>query len=231
MRARAALALSTLLVLPVLGCAAPGSGRVTAPEAGPATGACAGADGCRVVTRVDVDGDDRADEVGFDVESPDRVTVRVATTGGETLRHRLRTIWFPEPELFGAAPIDGRPGAELVVGTTMGAHTLFFTTLAVRDGGLVRVPAPAGPEWMIDGAFAFHAGVLRRVDDGRVTVVLREAARQGQSPRFAGTDRFYVWRGGGWRHLRTERTRYRTQEAAGRVGGWHVPGLPRRPDF
>jgi hypothetical protein len=226
-----AWALTTLLSLSLVGCAGPdsGSGRVAEPEARPS--ACADAAGCRVVAGVDVDGDDRADEVGFVVESRKRATLRLATSGGQTLRHRLRVTWFPEPEFFGAAPIDGRPGAELVVGTTMGAHTLFFSTLSVRDGEIVRVPAPAGPEWMIDGAFAFHAGVVRRIEDGRVTVVLREAARQGQSPRFAGTDRTYVWRDGGWRHLRSERTRYRTEEAASRVGGWHVPGLPRRPDF
>ncbi|MGH3354372.1 MAG: hypothetical protein ACRDOJ_00655 [Nocardioidaceae bacterium] len=198
----------------------------------PARGVCTDVDTCRVVASTDVDGDDIRDQVGFVVVSDKRVVVRVRTADGRTLRRSLATVWFPKGELFGASPIDGRPGAELVVGTTMGAHTLFFTSLTVRSGRLVRLPPPGpGREWMTDAAYSFHAGVTRRVEDGRVVVVLGQVGRVGLSRRFSGTDRMFVWRDGRWQHIRTQRTTYRNARAASKVGGWHVDGLPRSPDF
>jgi hypothetical protein len=114
----------------------------------------------------------------------------------------------------------------------MGAHTLWFTTLTARSGRLVRLSPPGREdEWMVDGAYSFHAGVTRRVENGRAVVVLRDAARDGLAPRFTGRDRSYVWRGGRWRHESTVVTRYRGEQAVARVGGWHVRGLPRMPDF
>jgi hypothetical protein len=158
--------------------------------------------------------------------------VRVTTASGETVGRELETMWFPRGEFFGATPIDGRPGAELVVGTTMGAHTLWFTSLAMDSGRLEVLPAPgAEDEWMIDGAYSFHAGVSRRVADGRALVVLRDAARDGQAPRFSGRDRTYVWTDSGWRLESSERTRYRGERAVARIGGWHVAGLRTFPRF
>lgn len=219
---------SGLLALSLTGC---GDGPETTAD-GPVTGVCAGVENCRVVTSQDVDGDEVRDQVGFVAESKRRVVVRVKTAAGRTLRRGLDTLWFPRGEFYGAAAIDGRPGAELVVGTTMGAHTLWFTTLTVRSDRLVRLDPPGGEdEWMVDGAFSFHAGVTRRVEDGRAVVVLREAGRDGARETFSGRDRTYVWRDGGWQHRSTVRTRYRTERAASRVGGWHVRGLPRFPDF
>jgi hypothetical protein len=221
-------AVSSLLGLSLLGCAS----SERAPSAEPVPGVCDGVQDCRVVAREDVDGDGRADEVGFVVESKRRVAARVVTAAGRTATRDLDTMWFPRGELFGAAPIDGRPGAELVVGTTMGAHTLWFTALTLRSGQLERLPAPDGEdEWMVDGAYSFHAGVVRRVVDGRAVVVLRDAARKGVSARFSGRDRTYVWADGGWQHRSTQRTRYRTETGVARISGWHVEGLPRVPDF
>ncbi len=226
------VAVSALLMLSLAGCGAADSGReAVAPR--PAAGVCDRVEQCRVVAQTDVDGDDVRDQVGFVSESKRRVTVHVKTASGQRLRRSLAVTWFPRGDFYGAAPIDGRPGAELVVGTTMGAHTLWFTTLSVRSGRIVRLPAPGGePEWMIDGAFSFQAGVSRRVlPDGGVVVVLRDAARDGVASTFTGRDRAYVWRDGGWRHRSTTPTRYDSERAAGKVGGWHVPGLPRFPDF
>jgi hypothetical protein len=229
-------AVAGLLAMSMVACASPRTaptGAVAAPpDAVAAAGVCTDVARCQVVARTDVDGDARRDEVGFVVESKRHVAVLVRTASGRLLRRGLDTLWFPRGEFFGAAPIDGHAGAELVVGTTMGAHTLFFTTLTARSGRLVRLPPPGGQdEWMIDAAYSFHAGVTRDVRDGRAVVVLHDAGREGAAPRFSGRDRSYVWRAGAWRHLRTVRTRYRGEQQVSAVGGWHVPGLPRMPDF
>jgi len=233
MRARLfAAAVAGLLMLPLAGCASsdPSPGAIGRAE--PAPGVCDGVPKCRVVANIDVDGEGRPDEVGFVVESKKRVVVRVTTAAGETASRELDTMWFPRGEFFGAAPVDGRPGAELVVGTTMGAHTLWFTTLAMDSGRLEVLPAPgAEDEWMIDGAYSFHAGVTRRVDNGRAVVVVRDAARDGLAPRFSGRDRTYVWTDGGWQLESTERTRYRGEQSVARIGGWHVDGLRQFPPF
>jgi hypothetical protein len=227
-----ATAVAGLLMLPLAACASSDPSPGAAGRAAPVPGVCDGVPKCRVVANTDVDGDGRADEVGFVVESKRRVTVRVTTATGETVGRDLDTMWFPRGEFFGAAPIDGRPGAELVVGTTMGAHTLWFTTLAMDSGRLEVLAAPgAESEWMIDGAYSFHAGVSRQVENGRAVVVLREAARNGVAPRFSGRDRTYVWTASGWRLESTERTRYRGERAVARIGGWHVAGLPTFPQF
>jgi hypothetical protein len=233
MRARLfAAAVSGLLLLPLAACASSDPSPGATGRAEPAPGVCDGVPKCRVVASTDVDGDGRPDEVGFVVESKKRVVVRVTTAAGETVGRDLDTMWFPRGEFFGAAPIDGRPGAELVVGTTMGAHTLWFTTLAMDTGRLEVLAAPgAEDEWMIDGAYSFHAGVSRRVEDGRVVVVLRDAERNGLAPRFSGRDRTYVWTDSGWRLEATERTRYRGERAVARIGGWHVAGLRTFPQF
>lgn len=230
MRARLLVAGACALVaLPLSACA---SQTTTSVRDEPARGVCDGVAQCRVVADEDVDGDGRGDQVGFVVESKKRVVVRVTTAAGRTLSRGLDTVWFPKGEFYGAAPVDGRPGAELVVGTNMGAHTLWFTTLTIRSGNLVRLAPPGGEdEWMVDGAYSFHAGVSRRTENGRAVVVLRDAARDGAAPRFSGRDRTYVWRDGGWQHESTVRTRYRSERAVSRIGGWHVEGLPRLPSL
>jgi hypothetical protein len=222
--------LAVTLLFGVTGCGEDEAGSLTPAE--PASGVCRDVQDCEVVADPDVDGDGVRDQVGFVVESRERVVVHVKTATGETLERDLDVMWFPRGEFYGAAPIDGRPGDELVVGTSMGAHTLWFTTLAVQDGRLELLEAPDGePEWMIDGAFSFYAGVTREVQDGQVRVTLRDAGRQGTRPVFVGRDRSFVWRDGGWQHASTTRERYRGNDAVAEVGGWHVPGLPRFPEF
>jgi hypothetical protein len=237
MRIRSFAAVVTgVLALVVGGCAqedpAGTAAQATqATQAEPASGVCDEVPECDVVANADVDGDGVADEVGFVVQSRREVVVHVKTAAGQSLQHPLEVMWFPRGEFYGAAPIDGRPGAELVVGTNMGAHTLFFTTLSVQDGRIVQLDAPGGDdEWMVDGAFSFQAGVTRRVEDGQAVVVLSDAARRGHRSAFAGRDRTFVWTDAGWEHRSTTRRRYRGEESVLEVGGWHVEGLPRFPE-
>jgi hypothetical protein len=172
------------------------------------------------------------DQVGFVVETKKHVVVHVKTATGRRLSRGMDVLWFPRGEFYGAAPVDGRSGSELVVGTTMGAHTLWFTTLTMRAGRLVRLDPPGREdEWMIDGAFSFFAGVVRRVENGTAVVTVRQAGRNGLRPTFTGIDRTYVWAGDAWQHRSTTRTSYPDDKAADVVGGWHVAGLPRYPEF
>jgi hypothetical protein len=220
-----------LFVVSLTGCAGADTGRDATPVE-PATGVCRDIAGCQVVATTDVDGDGVRDQVGFVVDTKRHVVVHVKTALGRLMSRGLDVIWFPRGEFYGAAPIDGRPGAELVVGTTMGAHTMFFTTLTARSGRLVRLEPPGGDsEWMIDAAYSFHAGVTRRLQDGSAVVVLRDAGRDGLHPVFSGRDRTFVWRDGGWQHQSTTRRRYRGEDAVAPVGGWHVAGLHRFPEF
>ena len=231
------LAVTGVLALAASGCAQDDqAGTAAEPkpaaQAKPTTGVCDGVPGCDVVADTDVDGDGVADQVGFVVKTRQEVAVHVKTSSGQTLQHPLQVMWFPRGEFYGAAPIDGRPGAELVVGTNMGAHTLFFTTLSVQDGRIVQLGAPDGAgEWMVDGAFSYHAGVTRRVEDGQAVVTLSDAARKGHRSAFSGRDRTYVWTDGGWQHRSTTRQQYRGEESVTEVGGWHVDGLPRFPEL
>jgi hypothetical protein len=226
-----AAAASGLLTLSLLGCASPSNDR-TATPAQPATGVCTGVAKCRVVANTDVDGDGVRDQVGFVVSTKRHVVVYVKTATGQRVNRGMDVLWFPRGEFYGAAPVDGQPGSELVVGSTMGAHTMWFTTLTMQGGRLVRLDPPGrDDEWMIDGAFSFFAGVVRRVENGTVVVTLRQAGRNGVRPTFTGSDRTYAWTGNGWRHRSTTRTHYAGDKAAGVVGGWHVAGLPRFPEF
>lgn len=221
-------------MLSLVGCGGTSSDRTAAPASpsAPATGVCDGVPKCHVVANTDVDGDAVRDQVGFVVETKRHVVVYVKTATGQRVSRGMDVLWFPRGEFYGAAPVDGQPGAELVLGSTMGAHTMWFTTLTMRGGRLVRLDPPGRDnEWMIDGAFSFFAGVVRRVDNGTVVVTLRQAGRNGIRPTFTGSDRTYVWAGDGWRHRSTTRTHYPDDKAAGVVGGWHVAGLPRFPEF
>src|SRR3990170_4348794 len=116
------VSVSALLMLALAACGeARTAGDSGAPQ--PANGVCQVVDRCRVVAETDVDGDGVRDQVGFVAESERRVVVHVKTATGQRLHRGLAVLWFPRGDFYGAAPIDGRPGAELVVGTTMGAHT------------------------------------------------------------------------------------------------------------
>jgi len=226
-----AAAVSGLLTLSLLGCGNASTER-TATPAKPATGVCNGVAKCRVVANDDVDGDGVRDQVGFVAETKRHVVLYVKTATGQRVSRGMDVLWFPRGEFYGAAPVDGEPGSELVFGSTMGAHTLWFTTLTMRNGRLVRLDPPGhSKEWMIDGAFSFFAGVVRRVENGTVTVTLRQAGRNGVRPTFTGLDRTFAWTRNGWQHRSTTRTHYADDKTAAVVGGWHVADLRRFPEF
>ena len=170
------------------------------------TGVCTGVASCRQVASVDVDGDGTADDVALVGETPAEGTaeVRVLTAPGlltATVRYDNvgnESIWK------GAADVDGVPGAELVLLTTAGAHTLFEVVLTVRDGKLVVLPWPdpddgsgdgaAPSSWIVDGAVNSGIGITCSPD--KTVTISRFSGGAGDT--VDAHQRTYRWRGPGW---------------------------------
>lgn len=194
---------------------------------------CAGVAGCRVVSHADVDGDGRRDAVGVERRGADgandgRVVVRVRTATRIVSTERRLSYWYGRP-WRGAARLDGVPGAELVLGRTTGAHTVFEQVLTWRGGRLVGLRAPDGQgTWVIDGTVNFQLGWLRRAGQPGGTVTRLDAERNGGSgPTFTGTATRYRWSGGRWVEQARATNRGLSQRTAYGWSGWHVPPLPR----
>lgn len=217
-----------------------------APAAAGATSVCASVPSCRRVATVDVDGDGRPDQVGISAHhisahtsaSHGSITVRVRTATGHTLTTTSsHVIWFSKPFL-GAAALDGRRGAEIVVGDTMGANYEQFRVITYRHHKLVTLDEPplawtgkgmadAATRWGVDGSYSFNIGIFRSVDARHVvTLTLKTFERNATGRGHTGHVTVYRWHRGAW----VERSSRRLQLADKRafaVGGWHVSGLRR----
>lgn len=223
----AALAISAVTVV--------GTAPVGADD-GSRAGVCAGVKRCHRVARIDVNGDRRADRVGWVQISRKRVRIRVRITGGRVVSRRVNVrLWWGGGVWGGGAWIDGRRGAELLVGSAMGAHTPFYTMLTYRRGDLVVEKSPAtgaygGDRWAIDASLVASAGWKRHAGRrGRVTMTQRTATRNGDGPRYSGRNVRYAWRHGDWKRVnRTPRT-YKNGRRAHRIAGWQVGHLERFP--
>lgn len=219
-----------------------------APGAAPVkpTEACGGRPGCTVVAQVDVDGDRRPDEVGIvprdlgGVDAPGTVTVRVRTATGRLLSATSQDVWWygqPSRVWAGATAIDDVRGAELVLGQTMGAHTLQYRVLTYRDGQLATLHAPRPPKktgqsrntrtWTVDGSYGFQVGIDRSASRGRVTLTVTSAERNDSGHGHQGWAVSYRRTGSAWKMISAQPRTWQTDRAAATVGGWHLPGLPR----
>lgn len=214
-------------------CGADGSDAGAAPEAAASDGAAPSASD-RTVARIDVDGDREPDAVYYRARSADVGRVIVQTDAGERLTRRLSTKLWPRGEWHGAAPLDGKPGAELFVGTQRGAHTSMLTVLTYRAGELRVMDNPAGiygDEWPVDAFYNGYLGWTRTVRDGEVRLTLKSVLRKGTSRVFTGEEQRFRWTRTGWEQTGTAPLSITGAKRAGRVGGWHVDGLPRWPDM
>lgn len=205
---------------------------------------CAGVSGCKVVKRVDVDGDARADQVGVVMRNlgstnPGTVTVRVRTATNRLLSTtgtNVRWVGTAADAWAGAAPIDGRRGAELVVGQTTGAHALWFRVITYREGRLVTLRAPKALKrtgqsrgtatWPVDGSYNAQVGVYRTTSKGRAYVRLKSAIRNNSGKGHTGWTVKYRWSGGRWKVVSARKVRYKTDNSAYKIGGWHIKGIP-----
>jgi hypothetical protein len=112
----------------------------------------------RATHRADVDGDGRADRVTVrwaalaDPTVPlGRLVLAVRTATGATDSWSARASYVPTRERadgtvglpwVGVGDVDGLPGDELTLPTSMGASYVFEHVLAWRAGGLVVLPPP-----------------------------------------------------------------------------------------
>lgn len=206
---------------------------VAMTSASAATGVCSGVKSCKVVTRVDVDGDGRKDQVGL-VQSRANpmghtVTVRVRTAKGRTMKTSHKAWWYGST-WHGSARVDGVAGRELVVGKSVGAHMMQFRVITLRRGKLVTLKAPGNAaSWPIDSSYSFNHGWTRSVSKGTVSMTSRYAQRRNASTHNLTTSR-YVWRNGAWRLASSKKSVVANSKGA-TVGGWRVPGLKRYPSF
>jgi len=211
-----------------------------AVPAGQATAAarnvCTGVAGCKVVAKVDVNGDGKSDQVGVvrsGTAEDGKITVRVLTAGGRLLKtSNALTFWGGGNGWFGAAAIDGRRGAELVVGSTAGAHTEFFRVITYRSGKLVTLKAPArlpgsASRWTMDCAYSSNIGVSRSVRKGVRYLTVRTAVRNDSGVGHHGRTTVYRWKSSRWVQLSTKAVRYRSDQSAFKICGWHIKGLRR----
>jgi hypothetical protein len=194
-------------------------------------GVCHGFDRCRVVAKIDVDGDRRSDAVGFQKLPGDRTAVvRVLTASGDRLARRVDVRgWFGGGRWGGAAHVDGEGGAEILVGSTLGAHTPFYTMLTYRGGRLVVERSPRGDAtWFVDAAASVYFGWWRDARDGRVTVTSRSAVRHVHGA-WSGSDIRYRWRADQWQRASRTKHVYAGPRAASKIFGWHIDMLDREP--
>jgi len=195
-------------------------------------GVCAGIAHCRVVADRDVDGDGERDKVAWVQRSKKLVVIRVWTADGERLHRSVDVSWWYGGGAWGGATrIDGRRGVELVIGSTMGAHTPGYTMLTYRRGSLRVLDSPRNEDhWYIDAAYSVLAGWWRSTPGDRVTMTYKDALRT-RSDTFRGANTTYVWRDGHWAKARADKTSYRNLNRANRIAGWHVHGLAEWPGF
>jgi hypothetical protein len=182
-----------------------------------------------VVARTDVDGDGVRDVVHYRAINRKLARIRVDTSGGERLRKDLDVSGWPRGHFLGAARLDGRRGAELFVGTLLGAHTPWYTVLTYRRGALVveHNPGASYPEWVVDAYANGYVGWTRTVRHGHVYAVLRDVFRVSTSHRWRGKARRFQWGAHGWVKAGTRTLSITGDRRASHIGGWHVPGLPR----
>ena len=198
-------------------------------------GVCTGVSRCHVKAYADVDGDGSRDRIAIARRGANRapsgaVIVRVKTGPNRIESARYPTSYWSGPLWQGVARLDGRAGKEIVVGHSMGAHTLFYQAVTWRHGDLVRLNAPGrGRLWVIDSAYTVAFGWLRRSDDPVGRVIKRTALRTGTEPQsgFEGRAVTYQWTRDGWDKVVVRFVEPLPERQAYRWAGFHIPGLPR----
>jgi hypothetical protein len=193
---------------------------------------CVGVSDCHVVASVDVDGDSRPDQVGWRQLSQDQVQIRVRTATGDLLVRRVDVhLWWGGGAWGGAARVDGPAGAELLVGSTQGAHTPMYTMLTYRNGALVAEasPSPLSQRWQIDAAYGDYMGWSRHIVGGHATMSQSIVFRAEGGESFAGRRVTYVWDVDHWQRTARASISFPTEKAASAIAGFHVKGLDAFP--
>lgn len=218
------------------------AGIVTPADAAP-SGICSGIKNCAIVKRIDVTGDGVKDTVAVVPKkikngNPSQVQVRVLTGKGSLLTYTDKRLqWSGTEHLFrGAARLDGRPGAELVIGHIEGAHTVYYRVLTYRHHQLVMLRKPRLPKaalggfrddtslWVTDGSVSSFEGIFRTSHHGKVRVRLKTGVLDWNTNKFDTWVVSYRWNGHGWHKIGTDH-RFRSPKQVAHFWGWHTKHL------
>ncbi|HIZ98945.1 MAG TPA: hypothetical protein H9805_10275 [Candidatus Janibacter merdipullorum] len=235
-RIRTTISTTAGLALLGAGLTAPTSVATTAA----APDACADAgSSCHIVSRADVDGDDRRDSVGLTAWGKSdhgyKATVRVRTADGESLT-TVSPIDLPQVSAWwGAAAIDGEPGHELVLQSDEGAHTGWYHVITYRDGKLTTLKDPLSTRdfsyryrWAIDSSATTGMGYRRTVmSSGKPLVYAYRGTLNRYSGRYVQTTKAVTWSNGGWRQI-SKKSASVTPAVMVANAEWNVPYLPQR---
>lgn len=251
--ALALVALVAALLAPVAS-AAP----TAAPTATAATTVCTNVARCQVLGSVDVDGDGRADQIGIVNGTIDGIgywypagqsTVRVRTATGRIMSATSKGItWHTTNAHFATAPVDGRRGNEIILGSKRGAllgdisysgassstrgYWTEFHVLTVRNGALVTLPSPVSgssagtARWRVTEGDYPAVGFSREVVNG-VTYLRRSQAQPRPYPStgWTRTTVKYRWGSNGWSKVSSAKGS--VTRATGRsTAWWRMTGVP-----
>ncbi len=132
------------------------AGTVVLVAPGPASaagpGVCAGVSTCRVVARVDVDGNGTRDPValsrfGKNGGPNGSLVVRVKVGAHRIVKVRRKLTYWYGPVWQGSAVLDGRKGRELVVGHTAGCARTFCSACSRGGTADSSICAPRTVAW------------------------------------------------------------------------------------
>lgn len=230
--AAAAVVGMSALSVGVAGHVSPPSHQSVSPRV-PAPSACAGVARCHVVATIDVDGDGRADQVAWHQQSAQAVQIRVRVAPGKIVTAAVDVrLWWGGGAWGGASRVDGRAGAELLVGSAQGAHTPMYTMLTYRADKLVveKSPSTLSTLWLVDAAYGDYIGWRRHtLAYGALAMTEKIAVRTDGTTRFTGHNETYAWTVNHWAHRATTPTAYPTISSASAIGGFQVAGLKAFP--
>jgi hypothetical protein len=206
---------------------------------------CTGVADCRIVDRTDLDGDGRADQVGLVGHPTDRGTYHVWTradrprlrisVNGKLLTYDIQlaeTEWYGN--IFGGtAPVDSRPGREIIVGYQQGAHSRFYTMLNVSRGRLTTMAGPGVNNygkgnygyWGVDSSISSNDGITC-LQPGKIRTddAINEDGAQGR--KYETFSQQWKWTGGRWMKNGPESHHHVTfsdGRVPARYAGWHCP--------
>lgn len=221
-------------------------GSATPAQAAP-SGVCTGVTNCKVVKSVDITGDGVKDSVGIvthPIFGDYYASVRVLTGKGTLLTYTDGSgIWpYSEGIFRGAAPIDGRPGADVVIGNAAAAYDgTRWLVVGYRHHKLVKVNAPKLPKkvgipnygwWMTASnddwrkdykhpTVKIVEGIKRTTHHGKAQVELTVATRAKKQHKYDTWTVTYRWNGHGWHRVSTKHRKL-SKHAATALSGWHL---------
>lgn len=194
--------------------------------------------GCHEFGRADVTGDGVIDRIGYRVRPYDpgagagqrRHTVRIIVTTGDGRRltaDSRQSGYFEGP--YGAAPLDGVPGAEIALSWLPGLHSSQVQVFTYRDGRLERERS-----WYRDSGFRYGSGVEWIPGASPASPIMRECTYEDvgsedrTSIRTSTVD--FTWQAGRWvRGVPATATYEQLERVPWQCMRFRVPGMARAP--